>query len=961
MRFQVLGPLKVDIDGKDVPVAGARTRALLATLLLNAGATVSTRELIASLWGVDAPPSALSSLRNLVGRLRETLGDSGARRLRTVGSGYAIEADRDELDLLEFAELCAKGRAAHERGQWPTCAETLRSALGLWTGEPFDGITGSVQIVDACHRLEEQRLQALRWRIDAELELGRHEDAIAELRSLTGLYPLDEHFHAQLMTALCRAGRQADALTVYRDVRKLISDELGVEPGHALRRLHQRILTADPALAPTGAGNPPRRGRDTEHAQPRQLPAAVGHFVGREAELKALRETAERGGAVVISAISGTAGVGKTALAVRFAHEVAHRFPDGQLYANLRGFDPSCAPSDPLVVARGFLEALGITPAGIPSDPDAVLALYRSKLANTRTLILLDNARDTNQVRPLMPGAAGCLVLVTSRNMLTGLVALDGATPLTLDLFTAQEAGELLTRRLGAERTGGEPDAAAHLARLCARLPLALNIAAARAAAYPGASLRSVADQLGDTQRRLDALSAEEGAADVRAVFSWSYQTLDGSAALLFRLLGLHPGPDISAAAAASLSGLAPDEARSALNALVRAHLIAEPIPSHYALHDLLRAYAVELASGHATEEQRHQAKRRMFDHYLHSAHRARQALNMGSQMIALEAPCPGTTPEDFADRTQARAWFRTEHSVLIAICGLAAEGGFDAHAWQLAWAVASYLDGAGYWTEIETTSRSALVAAERADDPVGVAHAHRNLGYVRVRRTDYPGALAHFGKALALFDRLGERGFQASVLEVIAWTMRYQNRATEALAHDEQALEIHEAIGQAGTHPWLPVALGWDHAMLGNHEAALAHSLNGLAISRASGNLYAEAAALHGTGSARFHLGDYATAIADNLEELALRREIGDYYYEAEALQTLGDSYLASGDAAAARSVWEQAVVIYDDLKHSDVAAVHAKLRELDANALADVGGRDSAIDDSASHDNVTASSARD
>ncbi len=954
MRFQVLGPLKAEIDGTDVPIAGVRSRALLATLLLNAGATVSCRELIASLWGLDAPPTALSSLRNLVGRLRETLGDSAARRLRTVGPGYLIEVNRDELDLLEFAELCAKGRAAHEQGQWPACADTLRNALGLWTGEPFDGITGSVQIADACHRLEEQRLQALRWCIDAELELGRHEDAIAELRSLTGLHPLDEHFHGQLMTALYRSGRQADALAVYRNVRELISDELGVEPGPALRRLHQRILTADPALAPPGAGGP-RRGRDAEPTRPRQLPAAVGHFVGREAELKALRESAARGGAVVISAISGTAGVGKTALAVRFAHEVAHCYPDGQLYANLRGFDPSSAPSDLLAVARGFLEALGVAPAGIPSDADAVLALYRSKLANTRTLILLDNARDTGQVRPLMPGADGCLVLVTSRNMLTGLVALDGATPLTVDLFTAQEAGELLTRRLGAERTADEPDAAAHLARLCARLPLALNIAAARAAAHPGTSLRSVADQLGDTQRRLDVLSAEEGAADVRAVFSWSYQTLDELAALLFRLLGLHPGPDISAAAAASLSGLPPDEARTALHALVRAHLIAEPVPGRYALHDLLRAYAVELVTAHATEEQRHQAKGRMFDHYLHSAYEARLALNMGSQLITLEAPLPGTTPEKFADRTQARAWFRAEHSVLIAICALAAEGGFDIHAWQLPWAIASYLDGGGYWSEIAATNSAALAVAERTGDLAGIAHAHRNLGYARVRRTDYPAALAHFGTALALFEQLAERGFQASVLEVIAWTLRYQNRATEALAHDERALEIHKALG-ADAHPWMPIALGWDHTMLGNHEAALAHFRRGLAISRDVGNLYSAAAALHGTGSARLHLGDYAATIADTLEEIALRREIGDYYYEAEALQLLGDAYLASGDAAAARTVWEQAVVIYDDLKHPDVADVHTKLRELDAKALARVGERDSAT-----QDDVTASSARD
>ena len=443
-------------------------------------------------------------------------------------------------------------------------------------------------------------------------------------------YPLDEQVHAQLMVALYRTGRQADALSVYRRLRRTLAEELGIDPGQALRELETAILRQDPSLdtpAPAIALRPAAPAA----LVPAQLPPTVAAFAGRSTELASLDAILPRQGqggpgqdaAVVISVIAGTAGVGKTALAVHWAHRVAARFPDGQLYVNLRGFDPCGPAADPAQALRGFLDAFALPPERIPASLDAQMALYRSLLAGKRVLVVLDNARDAEQVRPLLPGSPGCLAIVTSRNHLTGLIATQGAHPLDLDLLTPAEARELLARRLGTGRAGGEPEAVDEIIAGCAGLPLALTIAAARAATSPGFPLDVFAAELREASRVLDPFDAGDVATDVRAVFSWSYRALSPDAARLFRLLSLHPGPDITVTAAASLAGIPAARARALLAELTRGHLLAEPRPGQYAFHDLLRAYATEQTHAHDDDDARRSAAGRVLDHCLHAAHAA--------------------------------------------------------------------------------------------------------------------------------------------------------------------------------------------------------------------------------------------------------------------------------------------------------------------------------------------------
>ena len=470
---------------------------------------------------------------------------------------------------------------------------------------------------------------------------------------------------------------------------------------------------------------------------PRQLPACTAQFVGRSAELAALTSLLDRavaglaggGGAVVISAVGGMAGIGKTTLALHWAHQVADRFPGGQLYVNLRGFDPADAPVAPGEAVRGFLDGLGVDPALIPVDPQAQASLYRSLLAGRRVLVVLDNARDAGQVRPLLPGTATCLVVVTSRSQLPGLVAAEGARPLPLGLLPAAEARELLARHLGPDRAAAEPQAVAELIGLCAGLPLALSTVAARAAVQPGFPLAALAAELRDARGRLDALEAGDPATSMRAVLSWSCCHLDPAAAAMFRLLGTHPGPDISAAAAASLAGLAPRHARETLGTLTRAHLITDHVPGRFAMHDLVRAYAAEQASDVDSDTARRDALCRVLDHYLHTGLAADMLLRPGREPPpSAHPPRPGARAEDLAGYDQALAWFEAERPVLLAAIAEAAAAGLVTHAWQICRAVENFAVIRGHWHDYARAQRTALAVAEQAGDVTGQAYAHRGL-----------------------------------------------------------------------------------------------------------------------------------------------------------------------------------------------------------------------------------------
>jgi DNA-binding SARP family transcriptional activator len=621
MEFGVLGPLVVRRGSVVVPVRRGKERVLLAALLLEANRAVTVMAIAETLWGPAMPPSAGVTIRNYVRRLRNALGEDGRARIRAQPRGYMIHVADGELDLVRFEAQLASAQAAARHGSWDRAGAQAGKALALWRGDPLADVDSDTLALREGPRLTEMRLQALETRIDADLHQGGHAEVIAELQRLAAAHPLREHLHGLLMLALYRCSRQSDALAAYQRARKVLADELGADPGTELQELHQQILTADPTLVlPQPELSmvpvprlPPAAVAASRSGVPRQLPGSAAHFTGRKGELAALSEILDQAGdrppgTVVIGAIGGMAGVGKTALAVHWAHQVAGRFPDGQLYVNLRGFDRSGTPAASAEAIRGFLDALGVPPDRIPADPDVQAGLFRGLLAGRKILIVLDNARDEQQVRPLLPGSPGCLVIVTSRRQLLGLAAAEGARLLTLGPLSPAEARLMLTARLDTARADNHPGAVTEVADLCARLPLALAIAAARAAARPSLPLGALATELRDAGNRLDVLDTGDPAVGIRAVFSWSSQQLSPPAARLFRLLGLHSGPDITARAAASLAGLDLAGARRLTRELARAHLITEHTPGRYCLHDLLRTYATDQAHAEDSYTDRHSA-----------------------------------------------------------------------------------------------------------------------------------------------------------------------------------------------------------------------------------------------------------------------------------------------------------------------------------------------------------------
>jgi DNA-binding SARP family transcriptional activator/Tfp pilus assembly protein PilF len=950
--FGLLGPLLVRDGARQVAVSAPRQRVLLATLLFSAGRVVSVDALAEMMWDGRPPAGARGALHSAIQRLRSTLGPSGPALIATRPPGYVLQLGDGGFDVREFAVLAARGWAAVQAGAWAQAAGLLREALGLWRGEALADVPSQLLRAREVPPLEDQRLEVLGARIDADLRLGRHGEVVAELRQLVAAHPLREHFHAQLMLALYRAGRQGDALAAYLDVRQLLASELGVDPGPELRDLHQRILAADPGLLPAGNGRPASGtaasgGAEAapERVVPRQLPLATRHFAGRAGPLEVLAGlAAETGGtsrAVVISVIEGTAGVGKTTLAVHFAHQVAHRFPDGQLYVNLRGFDPAASPMLAGEAIRIFLEALGVPAAQIPASLDAQAGLYRSLLAGRQVLVLLDNAADIDQVRPLLPAGPGCLVLVTSRGQLTGLVATEGAYPLTLDLLTDAEARELLARRLGPERLAADPAPAGELIELCARLPLALSIAAARAAAQPGLPLASLAADLRDAGGRLDALDAGRGAANVRAVFSWSYRQLDATEARVFRLLGLHPGPDISAPAAASMAGLPLRQARAALADLARARLLTEQTPGRYSFHDLLRAYAAERARADDSEAEQRAAIHRMLDHYLYTAYPAAILAHPSRRPVTPPALRSGAEPERLADKAQAMAWFGAERRVLTAAVALAPQAGFDIYAWYISWPLARFLELRGPWHEWVMVERTALAATQQLGDPAAQAFAHWQLGYAYARLGDYPASRAQLRHALSIYQELGDRVGQADVQHTLAIMVQFQGLYDEALEHSRQALELSTAAGDRTGQAIALNAVGWFHAMLGDHRQALSYCGQALKLHQGQelGYPKLEAATLDSLGYAHHHLGDHAESIACYQRALDLYREVGDRWGQAETLGHTGDVYHAIGDNQRARRAWEEALAILEDLQHADAGRVRAKLAGLGADPAAEPG----------------------
>lgn len=966
IQIGLLGPLHLCVGGRPVAVTAARCRVVFAVLLVTGGKPVPVNQLSATVWDSDPPPSAVVTLRNYVKQLRQMLG-TAAPRLSTTPGGYRFTASPDELDVLAFLRERDAAAVAQRASDWAATERHCERALSLWRGPALADIACPPLQRQEVPRLDRLRLQASEWKVEAGLRLGRGDELIEPLYRLVEAHPLHERFHAQLMLALSGAGRRAEALDAYRSAHRLLANDLGIEPGPELQAVQRQILRGTPPNGAAATGSPTSGGSQTSALAradplgrgvagaemtglaavgpvPRQLPPAVRHFTGRTAQCAELTAHIDAAGLAAtgpIVAIDGMPGVGKTALAVHWAHQVANRFPDGQLFLDLRGFDPTGTPISVGTALHAMLGALDIPDDRIPVDTSARAALYRSVLADRRVLIVLDNASDAAQVRPLLPGGADCAVLVTSRTEMTGLVAAQGAHGVRLDLLDGDEARCLLVAHLGAAAVDGDAAGAADLIEQCGRLPLAITVAAARAAIHPDFPLAALTAELRDAGRRLDALDTGDQATAVRAVFSWSYQQLTPTAAAVFRMLGSAPGPHLAVSAAASLAALTPNEAARALRELTQAHLVNEARPGRFTLHDLIRTYARELARRDDAEAARRAATGRLLDHYLYTAHAAALLIDPARQSPPLPERPVAVVVDEPATVADAMAWLAAERATLLAAIDIAAGVDFPAHACRLPWELAPFFDRRGEWHDYAATQRTALTVATDLDDPNGQARALRHLGRVHYATGDRQIATEHLHEALRIYEKVGVVPAQAGVQEDLAHVLRQDDPAA-ALRHAWRAHELFRSVGYEPGQATALGQIGWCHILIGDAHTGAVYIARALGLQRRLGDRYGLAIAWGGLGYANHHLLRYSAAAACYRRAIDLFVEFQDRYNEGATLNRLGDTSHAAGDPAGARDAWTRSLAILAALCHPDAAAVRAKLAVADSGRLVlPVGGR--------------------
>ncbi|MEW2396202.1 BTAD domain-containing putative transcriptional regulator [Streptomyces sp. NPDC046862] len=980
VRFAVLGTVRVWRAGTELRLGGPQQTALLALLLMRAGQPVAVDEMVEVLWGRRPPDSAANVIRRHVGALRRLLEPGlparagGGWIVRGTG-GYRLVTDGDSLDLLRFRELRDEARRAATGGDPAGAVHLLTRALSLWQGPVAAGLPEQVRAHEAFTAPARERVEAVKEAADAALRTGLPGAVLGELRETAADHPLDEPLLARLVHVLAATGHPSEALRTYDTTVSRLADELGIDPGPELRHARRTMLVdadrEEPRRTREDVGGAfsergsafSSPGTDGPEAirlpTPAQLPPDLATFTGRRVELDealtplvgdAWAESAADGpadgtangsvdgtangpvtGTVVIGAIGGMAGIGKTTLAVHWAHQVAHRFPDGQLYVNLRGYDPSGAVMSPGEAVRGFLDTLGVPPERVPHGLDAQVALYRSLLAGQRFLVLLDNARDTDHVRPLLPGTPGCLALVTSRDQLSGLVAAHGARALTLHPLDTDEARDFLTRRLGASRVAAEPEAVAEIAALCAGLPLALACVAARAVTHPRFALSAIAAELREAHGSLDAFARADASADVGAVFSWSSRALSPGAARLFPLLSLHPGPDFSVTATAALAGLPVRQVRRQLAELAHGHLIGERVPGRYAFHDLLRAHAGELVHDRHPETERRAAAERLYTHHLHTAHAAGLLLAPHADLVPLPPTPTGVAVVPLADDREALAWLTAEYPVLLAVIDTAAHSGHDRLACLLAWAMEPYFDRRGHWHDWATAQRTALNAALRLSDSAMEAHGLRGLARAEGRLGLHDSARARLHRALDLFTGLGDDVGRAQTHRSLGWEHEQQGDLPGALRHNQRALELFRAAGHRAAQASVLNSVGWYHALLGEYEQALGHCLDALDTLREIGDRYGQAATWHSVAHAYHHLGRHPQSLIGYRNALTLYQDLGVPYLEATTLTGIGDTHRATGDHAAARTAWLRALTLLVGLGHPDAAEVRTRLQARD------------------------------
>ncbi len=955
MEFRILGPVEVHGTGGRARLGGAKQVALMSALIVQANHVVPVDGLIEAAWGDDPLDAATAALHTSFSRLRRALNDvepGGGERISTQSTGYLLRVEPGELDLDTFHEHVKHARAANTANQLDEAVNRFQAAMALWRGPALAGVTGRSAQGHA-NSINETRLTVTEEMLNVRLARGEHAALIADLNALISTHPLRERLRGQLLLALYRSGRQADALSAYQDVYRLLSDELGIQPGLQLRQLHEQILASDPALdvpSPTATPTVSLTG-----LVPRQLPADVANFTGREEYLTELDELLEsqlqtEQPAVVISAIAGVAGVGKTALALRWAHRIANRLPDGQLYVNLRGY----APTPPMVPTEALgilLRALGVPQAQIPLEQDEQAALYRSLLADRHTLVLLDNAAAADQVRPLLPGSSTCLVLVTSRDDLRGLTALHGAHRLVLDVLSPDEAHTLLTRIVGADRVTAEPDATRELARACGYLPLALRIAAAHLASHPS---RPIAEYLAELNQgnRLGQLAIEEDReVAVRASFDLSYQTLDPAASRLFRLLGLLPGPDFTAPAAAALIDASPEETARIVDRLAAAHLVERANPGRFQLHDLLRLYARERAEAEDSAEERERAVRRVFDMYLGTSDSATTRLYPGMEHLVSKPQGIRARTLALGDSTQALHWLDSERPNLVAAAKHAAEHGPRDFTWQLADSLSGYFYGRMYradWLEItELGLQAAHDTGERigeaamlhglararftfgqyresvdfglramelhreAENPAGDAEIYKQLGLAYWPLGELDNALEAFARGRDLYRQSGNRTGESTCMNGMCLSFTDWGRLDEMLEYNDQALAIHREIGgKLGEAACLQIR-GIAYIELGRFAEAMQLCQRALELYHESGYRYNEASTLTNIAAIHRETGKTSDALDWGHRALTLAGEFNDPRGASLAMTVLSGTYLVLDRLGDARQLGTEAVQV--------------------------------------------------
>ncbi|GIH04196.1 SARP family transcriptional regulator [Rhizocola hellebori] len=926
-EFRVLGPLEVSHMGSNLDLKATMMRRVLVTLLCHANRPVSPQALADSIWNGRPPPSARKNLQGYVMRLRQALHES--ERIRLTSTGYSITLAPGELDAQEFTDLLGQAFTAKQAGRFAEAGEVFSRALNLWRGPcACVDAAGTALVVTSASRLEEQRLAALEAMAEVDLQLGRHSEIIAALSPIMDEHPYHERLREHMMLAFFRSGRQADALDLYRRTHALMVSELGVEPGPGLQRLHAAILRADPDLLRAPGAVPDAAGRAPEFVRPRQLPAEVNGFTGRQDQLDALHafdRLGDQSSLLVITAIGGSAGVGKTALAVRWAHQATDRYPDGQLFLDLRGHAPGRAMS-PDEALTSLLGALNIKPERIPQATGEAAALYRSLLSDRRMLIVLDNAHSVEQVRPLIPGGPGCLVLVTSRERLGGLMAREGAHHLTLDVLTPDEAQLLLERTVGHARVRAEPAAAAQIARLCAYLPLALRVAAARIAEHPHRDLKSLAAEL-DGVGRLDALAvAGDEHSAVRAAFDLSYRALDPAAQRLFRLLGLVPGRDFTPETVAALAGTTPAEACKGLARLTNAHLISHGEGDRYSFHDLLRAYAQELA---ATDAEARTASHRLYSWYEAVVDLAAMTFYPYATRLPRDDQARSSPPGVvFADISQAITWLDTELANLVAAIRHAAEHGPAEFAWLLADGLRHFFMRRGYLTHWAVAAEAALSAATAAHNPQAQAATHLSTSDFHARRCAFEESIAHLQAARRLSLECGwERGELASRFN-LAYTYhkignlpqaeQLTRLPAEGVRQIDGSILLHQLTIRASV---LREMGRLDEAMEMINEAF-----------RHRSSAHTDCIVRYGHGNVLHSYGRYDEALAEFARAAAIAAELGDHETQSWSLARVAAVLRDSGRLAEALSQAETALALCG---HEDVS-LYVKARAVGVVASA-------------------------